>query len=132
MKTVRYAGFFVVALCACALAQTNVVEPVTPPLTVNVDVWDLVIGVICPVLIWGLTKVAPKIPKPLLPAITPAVGVGLGLLINWMAGQNLTWFESAKAGAMAVFVREMVNQWVTKRTVELEATPPATPPATPS
>jgi len=104
------------------LAQvTNAIPAVTTEVIGKVDIWDIGIGIVAPLFIWGLTKIAPKIPKPVLPTITPLVGVGLGLLVNWLAGQNLSWFESAKAGSMAVFFREITNQWVTKKMAEPDA-----------
>jgi len=60
----------------------------------------------------------PKIPRAMLPVMTPVVGMGVGWLVNWLGGQNLGWVEMAKAGALAVFFREVVNQWVTKRMSE--------------
>ena len=106
------------------LAQVTNAPPVgTTGTAISVDIWDIGIGIVAPILIWGLTKIAPKIPKPLLPTMTPLVGVGLGFLINWLAGQNLTWFEAAKAGTMAVFFREIVNQWVTKKMSESDPAP---------
>lgn len=132
MKRRNY-GLFLFLFCAMtlsALAQavTNASAGTSPPLPKTVsDYWDLVIGAISPIIIWGLAKVMPKIPMPLLPVLAPVVGIGLGLLVNWLAGQNLGWFEMAKAGALAVFVRETVNQWVTKR---YQAIPPV--PSVPS
>ena len=109
-----------------AIAQvTNAPPAGTTGTAVSVDIWDIGIGIVAPILIFGLTKIAPKIPKPLLPTITPLVGVGLGFLVNWLAGQNLSWFEAAKAGTMAVFFRELVNQWVTKKMAEPDPAPPA-------
>lgn len=109
-----------------AVAQvTNAPPAGVTGTAISVDIWDIGIGIVAPILIWGLSKIAPKIPKPLLPTITPLVGVGLGFLINWLAGQNLSWFEAAKAGTMAVFFREIVNQWVTKKMAEPETATPA-------
>lgn len=130
MKRQNYLSWFVLLLGTLfvlpALAQVTNALPVATTGTIsNVDLWDIGIGIVAPLLIWGLTKIAPKIPKPLLPTITPLVGVGLGFLVNWIAGQNLTWFEAAKAGSMAVFFREITNQWVTKQMAEPD---PATTP----
>lgn len=131
MKRHNYMGWFLFLLSVLfvlpVVAQVTNAPPVkTTGTAISVDIWDIGIGIVAPILIWGLSKIAPKIPKPLLPTITPLVGVGLGFLINWLAGQNLTWFEAAKAGTMAVFFREIVNQWVTKKMAEPD---PATPPA---
>lgn len=130
MKRQNYVGWLLVALCAVfalpVLAQVTNVPPVLPPLPKTVsDYWDLAIGAVSPLIIWGLAKVMPQIPRAFLPVMTPVVGIGVGALVNWLAGQNLGWFEMAKAGALAVFFREVVNQWVTKRMAEQQA--PAAP-----
>ncbi len=91
------------------------------------DYWDLAIALTSPVVVWALSRFKPNIPKAVLPAVTPLIGVLLGYLINWIGQQNLSWFEAAKAGAMAVFVRETVNQWVTKRLTEQPAKEPEVP-----
>lgn len=107
------------------LAQTNT-PPDAPgdlPKTLS-QYWDLAIAAVTPLLVTGISKVVPKLPKWVLPTVTPVIGIGLGLLINWLASANLGWVDMAKAGALAVFVREVINQAITKRL----ATPdPATP-----
>ena len=57
----------------------------------------------------------PKLPKLVLPSITPLVGIGVGLALNKFAGADLGWYDMGKAGALAVFVREVINQAITKR-----------------
>jgi len=97
------------------VAQTNTPPPLGElPKDVG-GFWDLAIGAVTPIIVWLVSKIVPKIPKVLLPSITPLVGIGLGLLLNHFAGLNLTWFEMGKAGALAVFVREVTNQAITKR-----------------
>ena len=131
MKQQNYVGWLLVAVGALfalpVLAQvTNAVPPGTVPLPKTVsDFWDLAIGAVSPVIIWGLAKVMPKIPRPVLPVLTPLVGMGVGAGVNWLGGQNLSWVEMAKAGALAVFFREVVNQWVTRRMMEPDV--PAAP-----
>jgi len=124
MKRQNYIGWLLFSVCALfalpVLAQvTNTVPPGTEPLPKTVsDYWDLAIGAVSPMIIWVLAKVMPKIPRAFLPVMTPVVGIGVGWLVNWLGGQNLGWVEMAKAGALAVFFREVVNQWVTKRMSE--------------
>lgn len=118
------------ALTLTALAQTNAV--VLPPLPQTVtQYWDLVIAIITPLIVTGIWKYVPKIPKMLLPLMTPLLGIGLGLLLNWLAKANLGWVDMAKAGALAVFIREAFNQAVTKpaeaRAAVLLVNPPAIP-----
>lgn len=124
--------FGLLALPVIAQVSTNLPGGgvVTPLPSTKAEYWDLAIGAISPIIIWVLAWLMPKIPKPLLPTLTPLVGIGLGLLVNWLAGQSLSWFEAAKAGALAVFFRELVNQWVTKRLTEpTTPTPAPSPPA---
>lgn len=97
------------------VAQTNTPPPLGElPKDVG-GFWDLAIAAVTPIIVWIVSKVVPKIPKVLLPSITPLVGIGLGLILNNVAGLNLTWVEMGKAGALAVFIREVTNQAITKR-----------------
>lgn len=96
-------------------AQTN-----TPPALPGVPAdlggyWDLAIAAISPVIVLGVAKIMPHIPKWVLPSITPLVGIAVGLTLNKLAGANLSWYDMGKAGALAVFVREVINQAITKR-----------------
>jgi len=134
MKRQSYAGWLLLSILLVLPVTAQVTNALTNAPTAGatsrpsmvVDFWDIGIGIVAPILIWGLAKIAPKIPKPLLPTLAPLVGVGLGFLINWLAGQNMGWFEAAKAGSMAVFFREIVNQWATKRMAEPDlVVPPA-------
>jgi len=109
--------FFVASL----LAQTNAVPGGALPQTTG-QFWDLIIAAVTPVIVFGVSKVIPALPRAFLPAITPVLGILLGLLVNKLAGANLSWIDMAKAGALAVFVREVVNQTITKRLAESDAT----------
>lgn len=114
-----------VTLPLVVLAQTNTnTVPVPPgdlPATIS-QYWDLIISVVTPFLVTGIAKLAPKIPKWVLPAVTPVLGIVLGLIYNKVAGANLGWVDMAKLGALAVFVREVVNQAITKQLLK-----PSTP-----
>lgn len=66
-----------------------------------------------PVLVWLLAKI-PRMPDKALPVLAPVVGVGLGLIANALGWAVLTPIDATQAGALGVFVREIVNQWVTK------------------
>lgn len=106
-------------MAACACAQTNAVPVTSLPASPSaVDMWDLVIGIVSPFIVWGVATLMPRVPRAFLPLMAPIVGVGLSYIISWLGGLNLGWFEAAKAGALAVFFRETVNQWVTKRLVQ--------------
>lgn len=97
------------------LAQTNTVPtlPADLPKTVS-QYWDLAISIVTPLIVTGVWKFIPKVPKWVLPTITPLIGIGLGLLVNKLANANLGWVDMAKAGALAVFIREVINQAITK------------------
>jgi len=104
------------------MAQTNV-PPVLPGIPQSAGaIWDAAIAGVAPIIVWLVRKIIPKIPTMLLPMITPVIGIGLGLLLNRFANADLSWFDMAKAGALAVFVRETVNQAITK---QLEPAKPA-------
>lgn len=127
--------WFLGALLLLPLAvfcQTNGVPPVpavpVTDLPKNVaQYWDLGIAFLTPFLVTVIYKTVPKIPKWVLPAITPALGIGLGMLVNWATTADLGWMDMAKAGALAVFVREVVNQAITKRYASDAATAAAPP-----
>ncbi len=110
------------------LAQTNTVPVVTNTVSVATnqlpadtgtptallpsmpgDYWVLGIGIVTPFIVSGVRKLVPSIPTVLLPAMTPLIGIFLGFALNWASHANLSWFDAAKAGALAVFFREVVD-----------------------
>lgn len=116
-----------VTLPLAVIAQTTNTLPTLGDLPATVSqYWDLIISAVTPFIVTGIAKVVPKIPKWVLPAVTPLVGIGLGLIYNKVAGANLGWVDMAKLGAIAVFVREVVNQTVTKRLLTPSTTTPTT------
>jgi hypothetical protein len=101
----------------------------TPPLPPLVllppspsDFWVLGIGLVTPIIVSGVRRLVPAIPTILLPAVTPVIGLLIGLGLHY-AGQNFGWWDGAKAGALAVFFREVVDQAIKAR--EAAVTPPA-------
>lgn len=118
-----FVGLLTVTLAAFAQTNAPGTLPVELPQTLS-QYWDLAIAAVSPLIVTGLWKLMPKIPSAVVPLMAPVVGIGLGLLLNWLAKANLGWVDMAKAGALAVFVREVTNQVITKRL----AAPPATPP----
>lgn len=107
--------FLLATISVIAEGVTNAIAS-TPSLPQTTSqYWDLIIAGVTPVIVTGIYMLVPRVPKFVLPLITPVVGVGLGLLLNWLTKINLGWVDMAKAGALAVFVREVVNQAVTKR-----------------
>lgn len=114
--------FFTVSLIACpaALAATNStgnVETNFPTVSLPTkpsEYWTLIISVITPGIVYCIGKVR-SVPRPLLPIMTPVIGIVLGLALNYASKFNLSWFDMAQAGALAVFIREAVNQAITKQ-----------------
>lgn len=95
-------------------AQSQTTTPATEIPIGPDQLWLAGISLLTPVIVYGLGKI-PNIPRPLLPTLAPFVGVGLGALISWLSTLHLSWFSTASAGAAAVAVREVINQWVTKQ-----------------
>lgn len=131
LKRITIALFALFALTGTVVAQvvtnTLAVEGLEPlPKTMG-DFWTLGIAAVTPLLVTGIYKLVPKIPKWLLPVLTPFIGIGLGLLLNWLVGQHFAWLDLAKAGALAVFIREVFNQ-ATKAALSTSA-PTSAPPA---
>ena len=102
----------------------------TPPALVPLpsspsDFWVLGIGLVTPIIVSGVRRWVPAIPTVCLPLITPVIGLLIGLGLHY-AGQDFSWWDGAKAGALAVFFRETVDQAIKAR----QATAPSpTPPA---
>jgi len=96
------------------LAQTNT-GPL-PPLPMGAEhtsldqFWKLAISGVTPLIVGFARKLMPKIPTLLLPLSTPFLGIGIGLLMNWLAVANLSWVDLGQAGAAAVMVRETFDQ----------------------
>jgi MFS superfamily sulfate permease-like transporter len=97
--------------------------PVAPAMDRS-QLWDYAIAIVSPIIVWGINKIIPNVPKLLLPTITPLVGIGLGYALNYMVGLNMSVIDMAKAGALAVFIREVTNQAL-KATGAIESDPPA-------
>ena len=98
-------------------AQTNAEPGVgTLPLPQTTsEFWTWAIAALTPLIVWAAKKAVPSIPKPLLPVATPVIGIILGIILNRLGKTDFGWMDMAKAGALAVFIRETVNQLITKR-----------------
>lgn len=83
------------------------------------DIWKAVIAIVTPGIVYLIGKI-PPLPRWVLPSITPLVGLGLGLILKYLGAANLAWVDMAQAGALAVFVREVINQTITKQVKPLE------------
>jgi hypothetical protein len=118
--TALVAVFF---LCICLPALfAQAPDPAAPAIPASLaEYWTLAISGLSPVIVWAVSKL--NVPRNLLPLLSPVVGIGLGLLLNWLGATHLGWVDMAKAGALAVFIREAINQNVTQK---LQApTPPS-------
>jgi len=111
-----------------------VVGPVSSnePLASSSEYWDVAIMFVSPAVVWAIGRYFPKLPKAWLPLITPVVGILAGLGINIFTNAHLGWWAMAKAGMLAVFVREVTNQTITKSlqnrlSGKTEETPSSTP-----
>jgi len=131
MKRINKLGLFVLVLMGAlfatslsALAQTTGTLPPLPK-TAS-EYWVLAIAGLTPLIVNGIKKLVPKLPVWLLPLSTPFLGVGLGYGMNALTSANLGWVDMAQAGALAVFVREVWNQTVTKAMATTPPTPPTT------
>jgi len=124
MKNKHINGLLLMAVASLilpglVLGQTN--ATVFPDISGNAlpstvsDYWKWAIAGVTPMLVAGVNSLVPKIPKVLLPLSTPLLGIGLGAGLNALTSANLTWVDMAQAGALAVFVREVVNQAVKAR-----------------
>jgi hypothetical protein len=116
MKTPK---LFLVALLFTApfllLAQTNASDPTAPLPTDVGSYWEYGIAAITPILVWAFARFGPKVPVMLLPLLAPVVAIILGVILNKLASADLGWVDMAKAGGLAVFIRELTNQLVTNR-----------------
>jgi len=108
-----FVGLLTVTLAAFAQTNAPGTLPVELPQTLS-QYWDLAIAAVSPLIVTGLWKLMPKLPKAVVPLLAPVVGIGLGLLLNWLAKAHLGWVDMAKAGALAVFIREVVNKAITQ------------------
>lgn len=76
--------------------------------------WTYGIAAITPVIVWAFGKI-PMLPRPILPVLTPFVGMLLGFILQKLNAAHLHWYSAAGAGTIAVFLREATNQLVTKQ-----------------
>lgn len=91
----------------------------TPFPNTKEEFWVWAISLVTPAIVWLFGKI-PQLPRPILPMLTPAIGIALGLGLRQLANLHLNWVDMAQAGTVAVFIRETVNQLVTKQMKPLE------------
>jgi hypothetical protein len=93
-----------------------VAAQVAPDLTTSTpQLWGYAVALVTPLIIQGVRWLVPKVPTWLLPTLAPFVGIVVGLGLNAVGAAHLSWVDGAQLGALGVFVREITNQYVTKR-----------------
>lgn len=90
----------------------NILAVVSPDLQSHAQQWSYAIAVVTPLIIAGVKKLVPTVPKVLLPCLAPFVGLAVGFGMNALTQANLGWLDMAQLGALGVFVRELVDQSV--------------------
>lgn len=122
MKVKYFLAFILLAFASVAFSATNAFDPATAPLpTGTTSYWTYLIAGLSPIVVWFVRLIVPKIPTVLLPTMTPFVGMALGALLNALGNAHLEWVDMAKAGALAVFVREVTNQAIKAATSKAES-----------
>lgn len=113
MKTNQLAILVPLLLVAARLMadpSTNGPSAIPLPPDASVSYWILAISAVTPVVIALIRFLAPRIPKPWIPALTPVVG----LLLNWVSGLygagEVSPLQAAIAGAAGVAIRELIKQ----------------------
>ena len=131
-STLAVTAFLAFTCVALAQTATNLVAPTVTGIALpqsKTEFWVWGIALVTPLIVAGVKKVVPKIPKLLIPITTPFIGIGLGALLNWLQKSNLGWVDMAQAGALAVFVREIVDQAVQTAPVQAALGKTPVPPA---
>jgi MFS superfamily sulfate permease-like transporter len=102
--------------------MTAILSVISPELQHTAQQWAYAIAIVTPLVIAGAKKLIPQVPKWLLPCISPLVGIVLGWALNAVTSANLSWVDAGQLGALGVFIREVVDQCVTKQLKATNAT----------
>lgn len=112
----------------CLLAQSNdvVFDPTTAPLPTDLEgyfKWGIsfVVPAIIQGLRWLVDKFGQRVPKWVWPVSTGMIGFALGHILSAVGALNLTWWDSAQAGAAAVSIREFWVKFAQERETPTEA-----------
>lgn len=114
----------VFSLVQVAIAQTtNALAPFNPVVgsfpDSKTEFWKWAISITTPLVIWLFGKI-PQLPRPVLPFLTPFVGIALGFGLQKLGQLNMGWVDMGQAGMVAVAIREGFNQAITKQLRPLE------------
>lgn len=99
-------AFFV--MVAVSAQTTNAPAGPSSVILTDTDLLTLLISVLTPFCVRGLAKLG--VPPRLLPLTTPLIGCAIGAALNWIADAGLGGLDMAKAGALAVAIREAWDQ----------------------
>jgi hypothetical protein len=115
MKQITVACVLLLAFTVMALGQvTNAVPPTDGPVVTNpamVNLWNGLIVLVVPLVVLGIKKVLPMLPKLTWPIAATLLGVGADWLLS-VAGAIPTssWEVGALCGAAGIGLREATKQ----------------------
>lgn len=90
------------------------IDPVTAPLpTTTIEYWQFAIPIVVPLIIAGLKWAGARMPRRVIPFVSPALGLGLGVLMQWLTSQDFSWMTTTVSGLLGgtgTWLREAVDQ----------------------
>lgn len=108
MKKILFVALSLTAVAAWAQANPTPAMPGVPPDAVG---WvNLLIAGMTPVVIAGIKKLVPNVPSFALPFAAPVVGVLLTQVQAFASGHSANLIVGAVAGAVGLYLREVVDQ----------------------
>lgn len=85
-------------------------EAIVISLLSNPDVQKALIAILTPIILAGVKSVSEKLPKSVVPALSPILGVLLAQVVDAATGSNISAAAGAVAGGAGVGVREIIDQ----------------------
>lgn len=135
LKQITVACAVLLAFTLVAVAQvTNAVPAASTPVNpVLVNLWTGLIVVVVPLLVLGIKKVLPFMPKVTWPILAALLGVGA----DWLLAKSgviphSSWELGALCGAAGVGLREAAKQVLALTGIGGGEEPPAAKPAAPT
>ena len=80
------------------------------PVAHGLNLLNLLITGLTPIIIYGVKAVVPKIPKFLLPVAAPLVGIAVDFVLRKVGLETSGSFQAALWGAAGVWLREVQDQ----------------------